>query len=569
MQARPYKTVAPKETVTTIKKILNSYNIEVIEKRWYNPHPNVFSVLLETNSTLGQFSTSGKGVTRDLALASAYAEFLERLQNGLISQTPFSRANLNRIKTKTGFYYFRDETVSSKIDFNRIPSSIKADLFGDEFPNNAVERYFNRLKENGLDGVTSLPFKELSTGKVINLPYNLLIGLTGSNGMCAGNSPSEAIYQGLCELIERYAASYIFFNQICPPSIPNDVLSAFPEAANIIDDIERNSTFKVDVKSFETPFGLPVLGVIISDRTNNLYRLNVGCDKSFSVALRRCLTEIYQGVEDNEAMHSIMLPMPSRKASWFRDNDEYSVQRRRKEFVKFCVNGQGVFPSSLFAGKSQYSFSMDSFGELESFEAEVDDLVQKIQKMGTTVYMHDSSYMNFPAFWLYIPGFLLASAEGNNMYPINDIDRAISFDQIEDVLFSNLESLNSRTQLANLLEPIPKDETLHSITRIETFNGVWEKLPLAYLLTLLWNSIGNFPKALDNLAELKRQYPNASKYDFLDNLIGIDSKVNDSLNYIRLPRCPDCINCSLENDCKVSGKIRLYERSTGSHFFHQ
>lgn len=34
--------------------------------------------------------------------------------------------------------------------------------------------------------------------------------LTGSNGMSAGNSSYEAIFQGICELFERYAASEVF-----------------------------------------------------------------------------------------------------------------------------------------------------------------------------------------------------------------------------------------------------------------------------------------------------------------------------------------------------------------------
>ena len=565
MCPRPYKMKNPKETIKIAKTILQNYGISVAEKRWFNPHPELYSVLIETDAEFGCFRTSGKGVTRELALASAYAEFLERLQNGLITDTPFSRANLSKIRKNLGFYYFNDESVLKKSDFNRLPVMIRSDLLGGDTEGFKTANYYKRLGENDSIGPVSLPFKDMSTGKTINIPYNLLIGLTGSNGMCAGNTAAEAIYQGVCELIERYAASYLFFQKCCPPTISRDTLCAFPNELRIIDDIEQRSGFKVIVKSFETPYRLPVLGAILLDEKKKIYRLNVGCDKSFQIALRRCLTEIYQGIADDESMRNVMLPIPDIEASWSCNDDEISVHRRRQEFTKFCINGSGVFPTALFADEAHYPFSMKSFGELDSFEAEVDDLLLKIQQIGSTVYVHDSSYMGFPAYWVYIPGFLLVGNYRNEDLPINDIGGAVSIDRVEDILFSKLDSSGSRTMLASFLQGVSEDSTFQTISRIETFKGVWEKIPISFLLVLLWNSVGRFSEAQFYLDKFKKQYPLSEQYDFLDQLIGDQETSNDSLRFVRLPSCPNCSECALENDCKISGKLRLYERALMAH----
>ena len=69
----------------------------------------------------------------------------------------------------------------------------------------------------------------------------------GSNGMCAGNTPAEALVQGLSEIFERYAIQEVLAGNIIPPDIPPegiappiipvpDILS--PIIPNILLDVE-------------------------------------------------------------------------------------------------------------------------------------------------------------------------------------------------------------------------------------------------------------------------------------------------------------------------------------------
>ncbi len=41
---------------------------------------------------------------------------------------------------------------------------------------------------------------------------------------------------------------------------------------------------------------IPALGIIVRNKEAGTYRLNVGADTCFQVALSRCLTEVYQGM---------------------------------------------------------------------------------------------------------------------------------------------------------------------------------------------------------------------------------------------------------------------------------
>ena len=72
----------------------------------------VHSVRIETE---GKFGTNGKGKNKIFALASAYGEFLERLQNNLhTGSTALTRKLYKEIKKKTGFSFFHDEKFMSK-----------------------------------------------------------------------------------------------------------------------------------------------------------------------------------------------------------------------------------------------------------------------------------------------------------------------------------------------------------------------------------------------------------------------------------------------------------------------
>lgn len=73
-----------------------------------------------------------------------------------------------------------------------------------------------------MENLECIPYLSLTNGDEIYLPSIFVDISTGSNGMCAGNSPAEAIMQGLCEIYERHVLNKIHYNSdITLPSIPD------------------------------------------------------------------------------------------------------------------------------------------------------------------------------------------------------------------------------------------------------------------------------------------------------------------------------------------------------------
>ena len=76
-----FKDSKPTETVEKIKNILNSVDIQV-EESW-NTSGVANCCSLNVHVEKGIPRTNGKGVTPELAQASGYAEFIERIQSGI------------------------------------------------------------------------------------------------------------------------------------------------------------------------------------------------------------------------------------------------------------------------------------------------------------------------------------------------------------------------------------------------------------------------------------------------------------------------------------------------------
>lgn len=76
-----FKDASPVDTVNRIKGILAAQNLSVTED-WFDSNVNnCYSLRVTIDGT--KFGTNGKGVTKELANASAHAELMERLQSGL------------------------------------------------------------------------------------------------------------------------------------------------------------------------------------------------------------------------------------------------------------------------------------------------------------------------------------------------------------------------------------------------------------------------------------------------------------------------------------------------------
>lgn len=590
---RPYKQRSAQKTIALLKALLTRLDLLPEECFYGNPYSELFSVGIELPAEKGGFRANGKGRTAEYSLASAYAEFLERMQNGLFAIFP--RTIVSKFKQRYGFYYMPDERYLTHDEFSTLPEDVTNDIvrYNGAGRSEFMATYHARVKKNGSPGVVAVPFLDTKNRKIIPLPFNLLMLTIGSNGMAAGNTRAEAIYQGLCEILERWGAAEVFYSQLTPPTVPIDYLAQCKQEFEIIRAIESGGKYRVTIKDFSAGQSIPSLGILVECPELRKYRLNVGCDTCFQVALSRCLTEIYQGVTDEAKFDKAALPFPVEEASYFRKNDESSMYQRFIEFAKFTKDNGGQFPLSLFADKPSYQFNPEVWTQRNSYVEEVRRLISFFHNQGRNVYLRDVSFMGFPSVFCYVPE---VSALGRKNVPppvMDDAPIMIELDKIESKALK-LKTC-SDAELKEVAEVLEKLNGPLAFTDIFGINlkqqSPWKQYNIAIMLSQTWYKLGHFDRARNSLKNfLKIRENDKNPYyelveRYLDLRVGgmsakeAGNKLKDNteqeelarivaddladpasvFRHTLLPNCPDCPDCELRSDCVTAGKLSMME----------
>ena len=273
---KPYKAVPPYRTINKIRSILEFLNIFTTE--FHVGMENFYHScrVFINNEKLQQLNlgTNGKGIKVDYALASAYGELMERIQNRMIfkdmfyasiegmkrleKQYPEFYEEIKRNNCLLQFRYYPDETIlniNSWLNFehliNKFLPNLNKDLESNFFQNERSKKIdFNLLQA---------PYYNVKENKVENIPFQLLRLSAGSTGLCAGNTPEEAILQGINEIFERFVLQQIYIQELVPPTIPE----SFFQNNEIIHKLKHQKKFSFEIKDCSLGCGFPVIGLLL------------------------------------------------------------------------------------------------------------------------------------------------------------------------------------------------------------------------------------------------------------------------------------------------------------------
>lgn len=411
---KSYKALPPYKTINNIRSILESLNIFTTE---YHIGLNNFYQscrVLINNGELGQLNigTNGKGLRTDYALASAYGELMERIQNRMIFKDMFyaTSSSINKLEKnypvfcqilrdngwELKFRYYPDETKYHLHTWSDLEKQLKEYL--PQVYNDAAKEEIEIAKSMQFNHtLLQAPFYNVNTQHVVNLPFQLIRLSSGSTGLCAGNTPEEAILQGINEIFERYVLQQIYIKRITPPTIPN---SCFPnnEIIQRLEYLKKTQGITYKIKDCSLGKGFPVIGLLLIDTKNNSYSFRLGADANPDIALLRCYTEAFQGVDKNK---HIFNPI-----NFNDENVDY-----KKEYNQNVINGSGCFPECIFLSIPSYPFQGLIKKNRETNEEELGYIIKFIQSMNYTIYARDNSFLNFPAYHIYIPGLSDVSSE--------------------------------------------------------------------------------------------------------------------------------------------------------------
>lgn len=393
-QNNHYKDIPPTETINQLKSVLKEMNIE-LEENWVPKNSvGTFSLRLTIHGT--NIGTNGKGVTKDYARASAYAEFFERFQNNILLMS-----NVNWVNEE-GIRYFPDEEIMTAFEIAQMDNAFITELFSDTH----LKDYSTLQKALAIkklykidyhlfgqdDKYTMLPFYSIKSDKVEYLPYHIYTNKYGSNGMCAGNSTEEALVQGLSEIIERYVQKQVCFEKSSLPDIPEEYIKKFPYIHEMYKKLNEQENFTFMIKDCSLGGEFPVAALIAIRKDTGKYGIKFGCHPDYGIAMERAFTEALQGTDLKDFTDKSIF-----------DFHNYKVQ----DDINICNSfkfGIAQYPYEIFLNEANNAFvPVKDVSQLNNKDL-LDLMIEKIISMGHDIFIRDVSCLGFPSYHIIVPG---------------------------------------------------------------------------------------------------------------------------------------------------------------------
>lgn len=479
----------PVRTINRIRGILEDLEITPTEDRWVNNRNQSYSVRLIINGT--KISTNGKGITAELALASVYGEFMERLQNqALYSLYTYHQCD-TALQRLHGFRSFPDETYLSAQKITETDRSLLQGILPQDLrENEPPDEYLRALSALTLqdEKILCIPFYCINTGSLVYLPRSVLTFVYGTNGMCAGNTPEEALVQGICEIIERYTNKKILLDDLTPPEIPREYFSQ-SERVSLLDSLEKNKIIKVFVKDASLGEGLPSLCLAVVNRELNKYFVKFASHTEFNIALERTLTELFQGrtIERLEK-GDFMIPF------------EYSldgIYKSEENLFDIFKTGEGRYNNDFFSNSCSYPLNTEYYTvkNLKTNQEYLRYLVQTLIKKGWKILVRDVSFLGFPAFQVIIPGI----SELSKLFrkPCTDIKRKVRVAEL-------LKDINACTEkeLRDIAQVVEDERTKEEHGNVADLTGLlylegfpWQKINFNLFLCMVYLRANDLKKS--------------------------------------------------------------------------
>lgn len=439
------KDLTPEETVRNAKEFLKS--IECYPKYTYSKTDmDTYTSTLD-GSPWGLVSF-GKGVTPELCEASAYGEYIERLQN-LIYGLDLGVVSDNNCKFK----------------FRNWPDEREVLLWDNlmQFPD-IVKDYLNEWKKNtsedselSFKGLISLitnemdspycyevPYYDVFRGCFRYLPQEPLSILCGTVGMCAGNSPEEALTQGLSEVFEKWAERTALEEGVTPPEIPFTYIEKEePYLYSLMNSFMEKYKGRFSIKVYDMSFGcnIPVISILIFDKKYFQYRLQSGAHPLFKIALERCITEVVQSLDFSNEQYD-----EAAFTSWNLETSQ-RAQTRNNISSQFTCALASVPPTWCGATPS---WEFKPWRKIENFDnyKGLDFFLRLLKKIKYPLYIRDTTLSSLYTYSIYIPDFSVYPKVMNDSLAYGGL---ISWASCLDVEWDNC-NLEEKKALLNYLK---------------------------------------------------------------------------------------------------------------------
>lgn len=394
-----YKECSPEETVEKIIGIFKKNGID-IEEEWAGENElGTYSLRINVKGCKA-VGSNGKGTTREYARASAYAEFMERIQNMMLSSSqtlPTLDFNIN-----ADFIFCKDEkflTAEEIIDDNN--SFIQMYMENRGLENASRQDKINAfLKLERMDyymfhkynQFLCIPFYSVKEKKYVYLPYYSYRVYYGSNGMSAGNSPEEALVQALSEVFERVVNRKTIYESVSFPDIPDSFIKQnYPQIYSHIETLRKADRIRVLVKDCSCAGRYPVVGVYFVDKNTGYYGVKFGSHPNIGIALERCFTEATQGLTVEQFTKKAVID--------FQNTNVFT----NVNLLSGYRTSDCKYDYRIFSDKHSYRYTElinnDACGNTESLKKMMEGVLRK----DLDILIRDASYFGLPTYHVIVP----------------------------------------------------------------------------------------------------------------------------------------------------------------------
>ena len=366
---------------------------------------------------------NGKGETRLLSMASAYAELAERFSG-------HERYNVG------------GEAIARLCGISEPYALLKG--YAEIMPDSEARRIcrmligtYVQLNKKLTSRMIRQPYFEhwvdadnILNGKVLKLPGRLIQFVSGSNGLAAGNTIEEAAAEAISEVLERRAyADFVIGKRPAPTIAHNSIENR--QLRRMLGCF-RDIGYRVVIKDLSRGSNVPIVGmVVVNDRLrrdSNPYirrhhrQLRVGCHANREQALMRCLTEEFQGHTVHHYARAQFRRLDAFWKEWMQegvlevpkagDGDVHAVSYKQMRFLGSTDHFEQAAITQSFSDVPTHP-SEDALEDLTN-------LAMGVAKLGHEVYFidHTDEKLDFPVVRIVSPGL----SDLIPYYPIQWID---------------------------------------------------------------------------------------------------------------------------------------------------
>lgn len=451
-----FKDASPEATVEKIINILKSINIEVTENWHDSGIENCHSLTLHAGGNLP--TSNGKGVTKAFARASAYGEFIERLQTSLFFYKFQSFENDPEVNLQCfapdGKYFTKEELLENADWFDCLVKNYKG------LTRESLAKQCEIYAHTNDGKILCLPFYSIFEDKYVYLPIGFVEYMYGSNGCCVGNTREEALVHALSEIMERIASTGAILSGKSYPEIPRETLDSFPTVNKILKRLDECEDLDVAILDCSLGNGFPVICTRIINKISHSYHINYAADPILEIAIERGLTETFQ----SRNLSTIALNETKPILSGISKNGLSS------NMINQLETGNGWFGADFFAEEITCAKPATNFKDnSDKTNAELLKMLLELYKeIGNPVLVRNYNFLGFPCYLVVVPGRSearpLKLTEPINEYAIGDFVSGIlrnpkkydKFDMSMVTTFNKMiEGINSKRNNFRKLAGLP------------------------------------------------------------------------------------------------------------------